>query len=222
MAETISSSIAALSIFLGSHPVLAYTILFVGSYLDAIIGINFIVRGEIFFLAGAILAGTGVLNIVVVSIVLIVSGIIGDSTSYWLGFHHGMKFFREDALILHYKNFERGKRFFDSHGTKTVFLARLLGPLAWVTPFIAGIYRIPYRQFLLYDIPGAIVGIGQFIAVGYIFGANYKAGLAFQERIGLFALAGFIVLLFFLSRKEIAILVKNAKNDSGRSQGIEP
>ena len=63
--------------------------------------------------------------------------------------------------------------FFAKYGTKAVFFARLLGPVSWITPFLAGTYKVPYQKFLLYNIAGVTVGIGQFLIGRYFFGSNY-------------------------------------------------
>ena len=70
-----------------------YFILFFGSYFETVIGFLFFIYGELFFLAGAILAGLGILNIYLVSAVFFVGGILGDSTSYVLGYKFGPKIY---------------------------------------------------------------------------------------------------------------------------------
>ena len=164
--------------FFQAHSYIAYVLLFLGSYLETIIGIGFFIYGEFFFLAGAILAGAGVLNIWIVSAVCISGGILGDSTSYYIGRVYGKrilgKIFREDNRYLSAKNYDSGIRFFSSHGKKSILFARLLGPLSWITPFLAGSLHVKPRDFLKYNIPGVIIGIGQFMVVGYLFGFSYS------------------------------------------------
>jgi membrane-associated protein len=61
--------------FFEVHYYLAYLILFLGSFVEILVGVNFFVYGEFFFLSGAILAGAGILNIWLVAIVCISGGI---------------------------------------------------------------------------------------------------------------------------------------------------
>jgi len=77
-------------------------------------------------------------------------------------------------------------------------LARLLGPLSWIMPFIAGVSKVDYRKFLLYNSLGIIVGIGQFILVGYIFGLHYEKIL---KNISWSITALLILIVFFLTLK---------------------
>jgi len=161
------------SAFLAAHTLLSYLILFLGSYFETLIGVGFFIYGEIFFIPGALLAGTGVLNIWMVAFVLIAGGVLGDSTSFLLGRHYGASIFKEENKVFNHTNYQKGLDFFAAHGTKAIFLSRLLGPVSWITPFLAGTYGVSYPAFLAYNIAGVTVGIGQFLVVGYFFGSNY-------------------------------------------------
>lgn len=164
--------------FLAAHTLLSYATLFLGSYFETLIGVGFFIYGEIFFIPGALLAGAGILNIWVVAFALIAGGVLGDSTSFVIGRRWGTTVFKEHNKIFNHTNYQKGLDFFAKHGTKAVLFARLLGPVSWITPFLAGTYKVPYPKFLGYNIAGVTVGIGQFLVVGYFFGSNYDAILS--------------------------------------------
>lgn len=164
--------------FLAAHTLPSYTVLFLGSYFETLIGVGFFIYGEIFFIPGALLAGAGVLNIWIVALTLIAGGVLGDSSSFVLGRRWGTSIFKEHNKIFNHTNYQKGLDFFAKYGTKAVFFARLLGPVSWITPFLAGTYKVPYQKFILYNIAGVTVGIGQFLIIGYFFGANYQAALS--------------------------------------------
>lgn len=159
--------------FLTTHILLLYAVLFFGSYFETLIGVGFFIYGEIFFIPGALLAGAGVLNIWLVSFVLIAGGVLGDSSSFVLGKKYGSSIFKEHNKIFNLTNYQKGLDFFEKYGTKAVFFARLLGPVSWITPFLAGTYKVPYQKFLGYNILGVTVGIGQFLIIGYFFIPTY-------------------------------------------------
>ena len=179
-----------------NHQFLFYAILFLGSMFETIIGISFFVYGEIFFLTGAILAGMGILNIWIVIAVLYGGGILGDNISYFLGRVYGIDLYKKLgknkilSKIINENNFKKGSRFFCKYGAVSVFLGRLLGPLSWITPFIAGTYKLNYKKFLPYDIAGVVIGIGQFIIAGYFFGKNFDYFLKIFET--------YIIIIVFL------------------------
>jgi membrane-associated protein len=160
--------------YLAAHTLLSYVVLFLGSYFETLIGVGFFIYGEIFFIPGALLAGAGVLDIWIVAAALIAGGVLGDSTSFFIGKRYGTSFFKEHNKVFNHTNYQKGLDFFAKYGTKAVFFARLLGPVSWITPFLAGTYKVPYRTFLAYNIAGVTVGIGQFLILGYFFGSKYR------------------------------------------------
>lgn len=156
----------------------AYWILFLGAYFETVLPISLMVFGEFFFLAGAILAGIKVLNIWIVMLTLFSGGILGDNTSYWLGRRFGFDLIQAlnrwpfIGRLIQKNAYENGIVFFQKRGGITVFLARLSGPFSWITPTLAGIFKMKYPVFLRFNTPAVIIGIGEFIIAGFFFG-NY-------------------------------------------------
>ncbi|HHD92644.1 MAG TPA: hypothetical protein ENL06_03450 [Candidatus Portnoybacteria bacterium] len=189
--------------FLFHHQVLSYLILFLGSYFETVIGISFFVYGEIFFLAGSILAGMNILNIWLVILVFYLGGVLGDSTSYFLGRKYGYQLYQylgKNFFLKRYlnkDNYQKGSNFFKKYGKYSVFFARFLGPISWITPFLAGIYNLNYKTFLIFDFPAVILGIGQFIIVGYFAGIHYKILLNLFFKYLFIILFLLIILLYF-------------------------
>lgn len=164
--------------FLQAHHNLAYFALFIVSYFDTLIGTGFLVHGEFVFLPGAILAGVGILNFWIVYLVCVLGGILGDTCSYFIGHKYGKKvvayLFKHENKYLKPAIFEKAKEIFHKSGAKTVFLARFLGPISWITPFVAGTLDLGYKPFIKYNIPGVTFGIGQFMLAGYFLGFSYQ------------------------------------------------
>lgn len=194
-----------------AHQIYAYLILFLGSYFETLIITSPLIYGEIVFIAGAILAGMGYLHLWEAMLALYAGGLLGDSTSYWIGrrFGHRVFYFLNKRPLLGKffteKNYDRGERYFNKYGGASVFLARLAGPVSWVMPFIAGTFRLAYGQFLKFNIPGVIVGVSQFILIGYLFGKGYQiAGefLRFYTAIILIAAFVGVSLFFHFQRKK--------------------
>lgn len=185
------------TLYLSHHTVLSYVVLFWGSFFETIIGPGFFIYGELFFIPGGILAGTGALSLTLVALSAISGGVLGDYFSYEIGRRKGASFFKEGNRFFSLTNYEKGSGYFKKYGAKVIFMARLLGPLSWVTPFLAGVYKIPRKTYFFYNVTGVAVGVGQFLLAGYIFGANYKQGLIFiQEK--LFTILGILAILFIL------------------------
>lgn len=196
--------------FLDTYQSLMLVILFLGAYLETLIVTSFFVYGELFFLASGILAGVGGVNLWVVTTVLFIGGLLGDHTSYWMGRKWGVSLYQHLqrwAVFSRYfteENYTRGAAFFKKYGGWSVFVGRFLGPVSWITPFFAGIFKLSYRRFTLFDTPGVILGIGQFILLGYLFGTNYQTvKTVFQQYLLsiVFVIIVLVTLLYFYRRQ---------------------
>lgn len=184
-------SLGQLLELLGQHRHWAYLALFLGAFFETVIPFSLIVLGELFFLPGALLAGSGVLELWGVMAALYGGGILGDNVSYWMGRRYGSELFDHCARwpltgrLLHRENYEKGVEFFRRRGAVAVFTARLSGPLSWITPAMAGVFRLNYPTFLRFNTPAVIIGISEFIVVGYFFGNHLAAILDWSRRYGI-------------------------------------
>jgi membrane-associated protein len=196
---------SAFSSWLGLHQNVAYIVLFFGTFFETLIGTCFFIPGELFLISGSVLAGAHVLSLPLVILALYGGAIAGDTTSFWIGHRIGPTLFKEGRPILSPENYRKGEALFAKYGTKAVFFARLLGPLSWITPFLAGVYKVPYKPFLIYNILGVLVGVGQFIIAGYFFGKHYQLFFWLVERyfvlIAAVALVVFLVLRYTRARR---------------------
>lgn len=210
----IEYAVVGIGSFLATHTVLSYTVLFLGAYFETLIGVGFFIYGEFFFLPGAIIAGTGVLDIWLVSLALISGGIMGDTSSYFIGRHYGMRLFKEGNKYLNHTNHKKGEEFFDKYGVKSVFFARLLGPISWIAPFLAGVYKIKYTKFLAYNVPGVVVGIGEFLVVGYFFGTSYREILRFvQKEVATIVFSAILIMIaYVVIKRNNPTFVEQRKN----------
>jgi membrane-associated protein len=181
---------------LGGHHDAAYTVLFLGAFFETLIPFSLAVVGEVFFLAGALLAGVGTLELWAVMAVLYGGGLLGDNASYWIGRHYGDSLFDRLARwplvrrLARPDNYRKGVAFFRRHGALAVFMARLSGPLSWVMPAMAGTFRLNYATFLRFNTLGVILGISQFIVLGYFFGNHLAEILGWLDRYGIIIAAG--------------------------------
>lgn len=198
---------------LRTHRSWAYFVLFAGAFFETVIPFSLLVLGEVFFLAGAWLAGLHVLDVWIVMGVLFLGGLLGDNASYWMGRHFGPGLFGRLARwplvgrLVHRENHQRGIAFFRRRGALAVFAARFSGPLSWVTPALAGTFGLNYPVFLRYNTPAVILGISPFIAVGYFFGHYIPALLAWAHTAALAVALGLIAAL---------VLVTLARRRSGK------
>jgi membrane protein DedA with SNARE-associated domain len=147
--------------------VLLYPAVALIAYFDTLIGVGFFVFGEIAFVtAGIRLAATGDIWIV---ILVLVAACFGDLTSFGLGRRYGARAaYRYCKPLSRRRQWRRARRLLIRYGTGFVIVARLLGPVAWITPFLAGALAMPARRFALATVPAVLIGGGQFVLLGYL------------------------------------------------------
>jgi membrane protein DedA with SNARE-associated domain len=128
-------------------------------------------------------------------VVGIVAATAGDNLGYILG-HRGGR-----ALLERYRNIfriraevlERGERMFARYGAVTVFFARFVFGLRIIAGPLAGVLRMPWRKFVVFNFLGAALWVSVISAAGYLFGRHWARLLRNLER---FNIAIAIVALF--------------------------
>nr|WP_174269563.1 LssY C-terminal domain-containing protein [Vibrio ichthyoenteri] len=141
--------------------------LFTGALLDALIGPNLFVPGEPFLLAAGYQLQQGVWYGL---FAVLLGALLGDHISYWVGRYLGAS--AQRRLIQWQpktrRPIARCRRLMFKKGNYVLAFARLLGPIAWVVPFMAGTNRISWPRFATFDLFGVVLGVGQFVVWGYL------------------------------------------------------
>ena len=123
--------------------------------------------------AGLIVAADGVLNIWVLVALLSIAAIAGDSTGYAIGYHLGPRIFnREDSRLFHKDHVARTQRFYDKYGAKTIVIARFVPIVRTFAPTIAGVGKMRYRTFLLFNVAGGIGWVLSMTLAGFFLGRS--------------------------------------------------
>ncbi len=132
----------------------------------------FLPGDSLLFAVGALAASEGSpLDLGVTFLVLASAAVLGDAVNYAIGFRLGPRVFtRRDSWLLNQTHLERTRRFYERHGGKTIVLARFIPIVRTFAPFVAGIGRMSYRRFAVFNVSGAIVWVALFLLGGYWFG----------------------------------------------------
>jgi membrane-associated protein len=106
-------------------------------------------------------------------VVLSAAAIGGDALNYFMGYLIGPKIFRAERFwLLNKKHLLRAQSFYERYGGKTIVLARFIPIIRTFAPFVAGIGKMQYRKFAIYNVLGGIVWVSGFIVAGYCFGVR--------------------------------------------------
>jgi membrane protein DedA with SNARE-associated domain/membrane-associated phospholipid phosphatase len=130
--------------------------------------------GEAALLTAAAFAAQGHLSIVGVILAAAAGGIAGDTAGYWIGRKGGLAAVRRYGKFLHIDDatLERARAFFQRHGGKTVFLGRFVSLLRMWAAVLAGVSRMPYGRFGVYNAAGGLCWATLFGSLGYLFGRS--------------------------------------------------
>lgn len=127
---------------------------------------------SLLFAVGALTAidTSGTLTLPWVIGLLITAAILGNSCNYAIGRSIGPPAFSGRYRLLKIEYLQRTEMFFNTHGGKTVVLSRFLPILRTFAPFVAGVGRMDYGRFQMYNVVGAFSWVLTFVIGGYLFG----------------------------------------------------
>ena len=148
-----------------------YFILFMIIFCETGLVVTPFLPGDSLLFATGALCGGGVLDPNIIFGLLVSAAIIGDNLNYWIGRRVGPAVFEREKIRFFKKEYLlKAHAFYERHGGKTVILARFVPIVRTFSPFVAGIARMSYPQFLTYSVVGAVVWVSFFVYTGYFFG----------------------------------------------------
>jgi membrane-associated protein len=131
----------------------------------------FLPGDSLLFAIGALAARDIGINLPIVSVLLIAAAIIGDACNYWIGYKLGPAVFRrEDSRLLNKKHLLKAQEFYEKYGGKTIFLARFVPIIRTFAPFVAGIGKMNFFYFWMWNILGGIAWVVVCVGAGWLFG----------------------------------------------------
>ena len=115
---------------------------------------------------------------------LIAAAIVGDSVGYQIGRVTGPRIFsREDGLIFKRKYLAKANDFYQTHGGKTVMIARFVPIVRTFAPVLAGVGAMPYMRFASFSISGSIIWIWSMLLIGYGLGRTIPGVAQHVEKV---------------------------------------
>ncbi len=154
------------------------------------------VPGETILLIAGYYASTGEFNIALVMIIAASGAVVGDNIGFAIGHHYGRGFLLRVGrfFFLTPKRLEHMENYFESHGNKTILVARFITGLRVFAALLAGASRkMPWRVFVLYNMAGAILWSVVITTLGYLFGASLPLLIKWVGRSGTILLIAAIV-----------------------------
>jgi membrane-associated protein len=135
--------------------------------------IGFFFPGDTLLLSAGIFAAAGKLSLTATILVIALAAIAGDNTGYHIGKRFGRRLFRKpDSIVFRQDYLRRAEEFYAKHGSKTMLVAHFVPIVRTFAPPVAGIAKMNYKQFFIYDAIGDTAWAISITLIGYWFGSK--------------------------------------------------
>ena len=151
-----------------------YVVLFAIIFAETgLVAVPFLPGDSLLFAVGAVAASPGSpINLPMTAALLIAAAVLGDAVNYWVGYRLGPKVFAsEGSRLLNKKHLIEAQKFYDKHGGKTIILARFVPIVRTFAPFVAGVGRMNYGRFFLFNVVGGASWVLICLLAGWWFGS---------------------------------------------------
>ncbi len=122
--------------------------------------VGFLLPGDTLLVITGVLVYQGFIDVPlwIVCLAIFVSAFLGDQLGYWIGLKGGPALFEKKATgFFSRESIDRTNRFFVRFGGFAVTISRFIGVVRTITPVAAGVGRMPYGRFVVYNALGGLV-----------------------------------------------------------------
>lgn len=133
--------------------------------------IGFFLPGDSLLFAAGFLASQDVFNYWLLNLCLCTAAIVGDAVNYYFGRKTTEKVFdRGHFRFIKQEHLLAAREFYERHGAMAIILARFAPFVRTFTPYVAGVARMGYPKFALYNVTGGILWVVSMTTAGYWLG----------------------------------------------------
>jgi membrane-associated protein len=149
---------------------IGYVGLFAIVFAETGLFLGFFFPGDSLLFVAGVLAAQGFFSLPILLIVLFIAAFTGNMVGYWFGAFVGPKIFsREDSLFFRRSHILKARAFYERYGGKTIVLARFIPIVRTFAPIVAGVAKMPYGTFMMFNFIGALLwSVGLTTAAYYL------------------------------------------------------
>jgi membrane protein DedA with SNARE-associated domain len=127
-------------------------------------------------------------------VVATIAATVGDNLGFALGYYGGRPLLLRYQTIFRIKNatISRGEELFAKYGSVTVFFARFVFGMRIIAGPMAGVLRMSWRKFLVFNFLGAVVWVSVISSAGYLFGRHWDR---LEEGLNQFNVVALVIVL---------------------------
>src|SRR5688572_279897 len=140
------------------------------------LAVGFFLPGDSLLVVAGLFAAAGKLNLAILLITLFVAAVVGDGVGYYTGARLGPRLFkRQKSLLFRLSHLLKAHAFYEKYGGKTIIIARFVPIVRTCAPIVAGAAKMPYRNFVVYNVVGGFLWVFSMILAGYFLGNLLKS-----------------------------------------------
>lgn len=150
---------------------IGYVALFAIVFAESGCLVGFFLPGDSLLFTVGVVAGAGKLPIITMIAILTAASVLGDGSGFFLGTTLGYSLFKNtNSRIFRREYLDRTHEFYERHGGKTIIYAKFVPIIRTFAAFIAGVGKMNYSRFLVFNLVGAIGWVTSMITLGYLLG----------------------------------------------------
>lgn len=161
-------------------------------YIENGLFFGFFLPGDYLLFLSGVFCGLAILKVSLSLLLLciFIAAILGSLTGYLSGRFFGDRIQNQkDSLFFKKKNIETTQKYFEKYGSQTLVIARFLPVVRTFAPILAGIIKMNFQKFMLFNVIGAAVWAVVLVGGGYYFGIKFPGIINYVHYVILFFLA---------------------------------
>jgi membrane-associated protein len=167
---------------------------------------GFFLPGDYLLFMAGLLCSSGMIDVSLGTLLLsvILAGFLGNYMGYWFGYRTGpMLFNKNDSLFFKKRYIVIAEEFYAKHGGMALVLGRFFPIIRTFAPIFAGVVKVDFKKFTLYNLAGSIMWVNTFILSGYFLGRKYPQLKDYLEYVvlGLIIVTTIPLVIAFLKKR---------------------
>src|SRR6201996_2603888 len=137
---------------------------------------GFFLPGDYLLVLAGILCAAGMVDVPIYTLVIsfVVAGVLGNYTGYWFGFRTGPVLFKRNESIFFKKRYvTMAEEFYAKYGGMALVLGRFFPIIRTFAPIFAGVVKVDFKRFSLYNIIGSVTWVSTLTLAGYFLGQKF-------------------------------------------------
>ena len=148
-----------------------YLGMFIIIFMESGVLLGLFFPGDSLLFTAGFLASQDILSLPLLAVVAFIGAVLGDSVGYSFGLKVGPKIFtKEDSWFFSKKHLERAQKFYKEYGGRAIIFARFTPIIRTFAPIVAGVGKMNYKTFFIYNIIGGFLWVVGITLTGYFLG----------------------------------------------------